>query len=141
VHVEAVEAAVADGGTGQRVERALCRFGVHERGRTGPRDLDRAVTACGRGPRQLERVRRLQVGLPAAPLDPGGQAELVEQLAELHRGDGHHLEVAVGRRLDVREARERPRKAVHGRQGRAQVVARQRHELRERRVRGLHARC
>ena len=43
-----------------------------------------------------------------------GEAILVEELAQLLRGERHHLEVAVGGRLHVGKPRQRAGEAVHG---------------------------
>ena len=64
----------------------------------------------------------------AARLDPRGERQLVEQLGDLRRGGVDHLDVPVGRRLEVAGPHQRPREAVHRRERRAQVVARERDE-------------
>ena len=77
------------------------------------------------GPRELERVGLAQRRVVASVRDPRRERELVEQLRELRRRRLDHLDVAVVRWLEASPARERRREAVHGRERRPQVVARE----------------
>src|SRR5439155_12439487 len=74
-------------------------------------------------PRELERARLPQRRLVAPRLDAGGERELVEQLGHLARGGSDHLDVAIGRRLELDCPLERLHESVHGGQWRAYVVA------------------
>ena len=80
---------------------------------------------------QLERVRRLPDGLVAPGFDPRDEPELVEKLANLLGRLLDHGDVACGRLTEIARARERQCESVHGRERRAQVVARKRDEASE----------
>ena len=130
-----VEPAVPERRLDERGHAAVDRVDVRLHRRPFAGDVDAVVAeplaaACG----ERERVRLAQHRVVAAALDPGGERELVQQLGDLRGRRLDHLDVAVGRRLELGRARERRREAVHGRERRADVVARERDEPGERRV-------
>jgi len=80
---------------------------------------------------ELQRVRGLQVRLVAPAFDARGEPDLVQKLGELVCGGVDHLEVPLLRLADDAQADEGLSEPVDGGQRRAEVVRRQRHELRE----------
>jgi GTP cyclohydrolase-4 len=127
----ALETPVAKSAARERRDRALGGIGVCLERRSLARHLDPFLPERGgRGARELERVDLLAHGVVAAGLDPGGEGELVDQLAELRGRRRDHPDVAGGCLVEL-DARERVRKAVDRRQRGAQVVAREYHEVGE----------
>src|SRR5207302_5474717 len=117
-------------------EAAVPQSGLSERGDATTRGLDvdlylpavavdahpllpQLLLRCAR---ELERVDRLEVGLVAVALDPGGEAELVEQLRQLPRGLDDHRRIPVVRLLQVAQPQERLGEPVDRRQRCAQIV-------------------
>ena len=82
-------------------------------------------------PRELERVDFEQRRLVAARLDPRRDPELVEELGHLLGGRPRSSRRSGRPAPRARPPRERVREAVHGRERRAQVVARERDEARK----------
>ena len=95
-----------------------------DRPRPRPLTCTRSSPSRSRAPCASSSVSASRsTGVVAARLDPRGERELVEQLRHLRRGLPDHLDVAVGRRLELDRPLERLREAVHGRERRADVVA------------------
>jgi GTP cyclohydrolase-4 len=89
--------------------------------------------ALGGGASKLQRVDLRQHGVVASELDPGDEAELVQELAHLTGGGLDHLDVPRRSGLELGLG-QRSREAVHRRQRRAEIVTGKRHELGESRV-------
>jgi hypothetical protein len=108
---------VSEGGLRERRHAALRRFDVDLNLPSFAHDDDSVLSQfLRRAPRQIERVDRLKIRLVPAAFDPGGDAELVEQLGQLPRCLVDHLEVALLRLAEVTHADEGLRKSVDGRQ-------------------------
>ena len=124
-----LEPPVAERTPGERRDCPLGRVGVDLDPRAFAGDLHALLAEPGRGRlRELERVQLPAHRLVAPRLDPRAERKLVEQVGHLAGSRGDHLEVARRRVLELAEPRESLREAVHGRQRRAQVVAREHHE-------------
>jgi GTP cyclohydrolase-4 len=130
---------VSEGGLRERRHAALRRFDVDLNFPPLTHDDDPILTQflC-RTPRQIERVDRLKIRLVPAALDPGGDAELVQQLGQLPRCLVDHLEVALLRLAQVTHADERLRKPVDGRQRGPQIVRGEGNQPRKGCVGALH---
>jgi GTP cyclohydrolase IV len=130
--VDVLKAAVAQRALGERRDGALGGVDVNRDAGPFASDGDAFLAETGGGgPRDLERVDLGGHGVVPAGLDPSRERQLVDELRELLRRGLDHPDVTAGRLLDRGHAGERPRKAVHGRKRRAQVVAREHDEMGE----------
>ena len=127
-HAEAdlLEPAVAERALREGRDRALARVHVELDGRARAFDDDALLAeTLRRVARELEAVDFLQHGVVAPGLYPSAERELVHELAQLPGRGADHLDVATRRFLEAALPRERVREPDHGRERRAQVVARQ----------------
>jgi hypothetical protein len=90
----AVYSAVAGRRLGKARERARRRVDIDADRRPLALDLNPLLAEpLGSGPRELERVDLRQNGVVPSELDPGNEAELVQELAHLAGGSLDHLDV------------------------------------------------
>ena len=117
--------------------RTFGRIGIHldRAARAGDR-ASPARTSAAAALAELERVDRAPRRLIGTALDPRHECQTLEQRGHLPRAFDDQADIAAGPLVLGLQALDGAREPVHGRKGRAQVVARERHNLREETVGG-----